>query len=62
MDRESIILKATHNQTRVDFIIRTVPLHCDQVIECNGERFNILGFEELKDNPRFTLITALLMR
>lgn len=63
MDKESIALKATENITRVNFIIReNRDIDVDLYIECRGELYNILGFENLRDYPQFVLVATQLLR
>lgn len=63
LDKESVTLQATHNITRVDFVIRyRDDIDVDTFVECDGIRHNILGFESLKDDSAFMLIATSVMR
>lgn len=63
MDKESIALKSTENITRVNFIIRdNRKIDVDLYIECKGQLYNILGYENLRDHPQFLLVATQLVR
>lgn len=59
LGRENIVLGAEHNLIQVNFIIRTrKDINEDMFVSHNNIIYNIVGYEELKDNRDYMLIAT----
>lgn len=60
LGRENVVLKATENIVQTNFIIRQrKDISEDMVIRCEGDLYEIVGYETLKDDSGFMLIATI---